>query len=280
MAFRLAQISDTHLSPLHPEFNANFDVLAAHLRASSPDLTIHTGDISAHGELEDEGEAELRFAHASHAELGLDFLALPGNHDVGNDPANAPRNGADAFRVGRWNGIFGADRFVRDVPGWRLIGLNSLITETDLAEAQFDFLVSALAGAGQRRIALFLHKPLCQFAMSETGMTYWSVLPAARRRLLALFDIAHPAFVASGHLHQWQDRGVSEGLRQIWAPAAAFFVGDTWQERVGDKTLGYVEHILHPDGAHECRMVALPSLAPHDIGHMPHVYGPQTPIVQ
>lgn len=279
MALRIAQISDTHLSPLHPEFSANFEVLAAHLRANPPDLIVHTGDVSAHGELEAEGEADLRFAHARHAELGVEFLAVPGNHDVGNDPAATERNGADAFRVSRWNDVFGADRFVRDAPGWRLIGLNSLITQTELADSQFDFLASALDGAQGRRIALFMHKPLCVEELAESGLTYWSVLPDARRRMLDLLDAAPPAFIASGHIHQWLDRGVSEGLRQIWAPAVAFFVGDAWQQRMGDKGLGYVEHLLHPDGRHECRLINLDGFAPHDIGEMPDVYGPQAPIV-
>ena len=276
MAFRLAQISDTHLSPTHPEFTANFRVLAAHLRQSAPDLVINTGDVSAHGELGDaEAEADLHFAHRCHDEMGLDWLAVPGNHDVGNDPLVAKKNGADASRVARWNGIFGTDRFVRDVPGWRLIGLDSLITGTDLAGEQFVFLEQALRDAAGRRVAIFLHKPLCQQDMDEAELTYWSVLPEPRKILQALLAATPPAFVASGHVHQWRDRTGDATLPQIWAPAVAFFVGDPWQHVVGRKTLGYVEHVLHENGQYEFRLVEPEHLQRHDIGLMPDVYGPQ-----
>ncbi len=279
MAFHLAQISDTHLSPTHPEFTANFAALGTHLREAAPDLVINTGDVSAHGELGGaQAEADLRFAHQCHADLGLDWLAVPGNHDVGNDPAVATHNGADETRVARWNGVFGADRFVRDVPGWRLIGLNSLITGTSLAEAQFAFLEESLRDASGRRVAIFLHKPLCEHEMDETDHTYWSVLPEPRRRLLDLLAATPPAFVASGHLHQWRDRSTHAAMAQIWAPAVAFFVGDTWQQRVGEKALGYVEHMLHADGRHDFRLVEPPQLQRHDLGLMPDIYGAQSPV--
>lgn len=279
MAFRLAQISDTHLSPTHPEFSTNFTVLAEHLRQSAPDLVINTGDVSAHGEVGGlEAEADLRFAHQCHAGLGLDWLAIPGNHDVGNDPAVAKMNGADAGRVARWNSIFNTDRFIRDVPGWRLIGLNSLITGTDLAEEQFVFLEKALRDAKHRRVGIFLHKPLCEHEMGETELTYWSVLPVPRRRLLELLAAVPPAFVASGHLHQWRDRSSHMAMTQIWAPAVAFIVGDAWQQRVGEKSLGYVEHVLHEDGRHSYGLISPEKLQPHDLGSMPDVYGAQPPV--
>jgi Icc protein len=278
MVVRLAQISDTHLSARHPEFTANFDALTDHLRSAPPDLVINTGDVSAHGELADAAAADLAFAHSCHVALGIDWLAVPGNHDVGNDPAVAHSNGCDRSRVARWNTVFGADHFVRDVPGWRLVGLDSLALGTDMADEQFDFLAEALDGAAGRRVALFLHKPLCEETMGEAALTYWPVLPSPRRRILDLLGTWPPAFVASGHVHQWRDRGVSDGLRQIWAPPVAFVVGDRWQHRAGEKLLGYVVHVLHADGPHGCRLVEPTGLTRHDIGLMPEVYGPQTAV--
>ncbi|MCQ4160482.1 metallophosphoesterase [Roseomonas sp. GC11] len=281
MAFTLAQISDTHLSALHPGFSANFEALAEHLLAEAPDLVIHTGDVSAHGEQPGpQGGEDLAFARAAMDGLGLDWLAVPGNHDVGNDPACGGDTPADATRMARWEAAFGPGYFLRDVPGWRLIGLNTLITGTGLpqAEAQFAFLEEALAGAAGRRIGLFQHKPLCEVTMAESQLTYWAVLPGARRRLLGLLAGHDVAFIASGHVHQAQDRGVVEGFRHVWAPAVAFFVGDTWQARMGDKRLGYVRHRLHADGRHEAEILPLPGLQPHDIGLMPHIYGPQKPV--
>lgn len=274
MSFRLAQISDTHLSARVPGFTANFDLVAERLRASRPDLVVNTGDLSLNGA---DDAADLVVARAAHDGLGLDWLAVPGNHDVGDDPLPGCRQPADAARLARWRAHLGADRFVRDVPGWRLIGLNSQITDTDLpdAEAQLETLATTLDGAGGRSVAILMHKPLCEERMNETDSTYWCIQPAPRRRMLELLSRHRAALVASGHVHQWRDRGVSEGLRQIWAPSAAFIVGDAFQRTVGEKVLGFVEHVLHPDGGFESRLVPLPSLVLHDIGEMPEVYGPQ-----
>lgn len=276
-SFRLAQVSDTHLSERHPAFTANFDALTEHLRDVRPGLVVHTGDVSAHGE---RGE-DLAFARARMDGLGLDWAALPGNHDVGDDPEVAKRDPASPAQVARWRAHFGADRFVRDdVPGWRLVGLDSLIAGAAIPEAeeQFGLLEGALRGANGRAVALFLHKPLCHRALDEAPAGYWAVPPAPRRRLLALLRAHPPALVASGHVHQWRDRGVHEGLRQVWAPAAAFMVGNAWQEAMGEKVVGYVEHLLHADGSHECRFVRPAGMAAHDIGLMPEVYGPQVPL--
>lgn len=281
MVFTLAQISDTHLSEKHAGFTANFDILATQLLAEAPDLVVHTGDVSAHGEqLDAAGEADLAFARAAMDGLGLGWQAVPGNHDIGNDPALGGGTPADAARLARWQRHFNPGHFLQDVPGWRLLGLNTLIMGTELPEAaaQFDFLEEALAGAGGRRIGIFQHKPLCEVTMAEQHPTYWSVLPAPRRRLAALLARHDVAFVASGHVHQAQDRGVVEGIRQIWAPAVAFFVGDAWQQKVGDKRLGYVEHRLHADGRHESRLRHVEGLVPHDIGLLPAIYGPQQPV--
>ncbi|HWX47124.1 MAG TPA: metallophosphoesterase [Roseomonas sp.] len=277
MAFRIAQISDTHLSAQHPEFTANFDALATHLRKAAPDLMVNTGDLSAHGELAGD---DLAFAREKHTALGLDWLAVPGNHDVGNDPQCGGPTPADAERLARWHAIMGDDRFLRDIPGWRLIGLNTLITGTDLpqAEAQFAFLEEALETAGDRAIGLFLHKPLCEETVAEAEVTYWAVQPRPRQRILDLLARRPAAFIASGHVHQWRDRGAPEGLRQIWAPAVAFMVGDTWQHRIGSKPLGYVEHLLHEDGRHESRLVEPEGLRCNDLGLMPGIYPPMQPL--
>jgi 3',5'-cyclic AMP phosphodiesterase CpdA len=278
MAFRIAQITDTHLSEEHPEFTANFDALVEHLRADAPDLVVHTGDVSAHGELAGD---DLRFARRKLDGMGLDWAAIPGNHDVGNDPGLGDTP-ADAVRLRRWHDVMGPDHFIRDVPGWRLIGLDTLITTTELpeAEAQMAMLADALDGAGERAVGLFLHKPLCEEVMSEEVITYWSVQPAPRRRILDLLARHRPAFVASGHVHQWRDRGLAEGLYQVWAPAAAFIVGDTWQHRAegGGKPVGYVEHVLHENGRHECRLVEPAGMRCHDLGLMPGIYAPMRPL--
>src|SRR5262245_30789480 len=80
MTFRIAQISDTHLSGEKPFFVANFNVVAAALAASAPDLVVNTGDLSWDGA---SAEADLAEARRLHETIGLPMRAIPGNHDIG-----------------------------------------------------------------------------------------------------------------------------------------------------------------------------------------------------
>jgi len=73
-------------------------------------------------------------------------------------------------------------------------------------------------------------------------------------------------------VHQWRDRR-ADGIRQIWAPAIGFIVGDAWQLSVGEKILGWVEHEFHAYGTHVARPHPMPELPLHDIGHIPEAYG-------
>ena len=49
MTFRIAQISDTHLSDAKPFFVDNFIRIGEALRESRPDLVVNSGDISLDG---------------------------------------------------------------------------------------------------------------------------------------------------------------------------------------------------------------------------------------
>lgn len=273
MSVRVVQISDTHLSPNGTPFVQNARRLWEALAEDPPDLIINTGDISLDGA---DSEEDIRFALAMHRELPAEVLLLPGNHDVGDYAVLGGRQPVSAERLDRWRRIVGQDGFVRDLPGWRMIGINSQILDSglDAEEVQWAALEKALADATGRSIALFLHKPLCQQRMAEEEVTYWPVLPAARRRLLALFERARPALVASGHIHQWRNRS-ADGFRQVWAPPVSFIVGEEGQPTVGTKLLGAVEHWFHPDGSLETRLLTVDGLALHDILRMRHIYGQQ-----
>ncbi|MCA3246370.1 MAG: metallophosphoesterase [Azospirillum sp.] len=269
MTFRVAQISDTHLSPTKPHFVENFRRLAAHLRAVAPDLVVNTGDISLDGA---DSEADLRLARQMHDEIGLPWVAVPGNHDVGDDPATAKKQPLDTERVARFGRVFGAGRFSVDCPGWRLIGVNSLLSGADIDEArvQLAFLREAVAEAKDRKIALFLHKPL---VLDEADAdSYWLVARAGRDRIADAFGDVKPAVVACGHMHQFR-RLSRDGTAHIWAPSCAFVVGDAHQARFGTKLVGYVEHDFRPDGTHEARLATVDGLALLDLGMMPEIYG-------
>jgi len=271
MTVRLVQISDTHLSPGADAFVANARRMWEALHETPPDLIVNTGDISLDGA---DSEQDLRFAAALHRELPAEALLLPGNHDVGDYGVLGGRQPVTEDRLARWRSIVGADRFLHDVPGWRLIGVNSQLLDSglDAEEEQWQAIAEALDGAAGRSVAVFLHKPLCEQRLDDAAVNYWPVLHQARQRLVALFGRRRPALVASGHIHQWRDR-VADGLRQVWAPPVSFIVGEEAQQTVGSKLLGAVEHLLHPDGSFATRLLTVDGLALHDIARMRHIYG-------
>lgn len=265
MTVRIAQISDAHLSMAKPFFADNFACVAQAVRAARPDFVLATGDLSLAGADDD---SEMTHAYQAHAAIGPEVLCVPGNHDVGNEPVSR-RNPATTERVERWTRVAGPSAWARDLPGWRLIGLDN--QSLSLGPAQWDVVGQAIRGAGSRRIALVQHKPLCIEALDETDRSYWALLPETRRQLLALFDGARPALVVSGHIHQARIR-TADGIAQVWAPSTAFVLGDAYQPVYGDKRVGWVEHAFHADGTHEARICSVDGMRRDDIGEMPQVY--------
>lgn len=270
MSFRLLQISDTHLSPTRTNFQDNFEILLAWMAQHPPDLVVCTGDLSLDGA---DSEADLRFAAEQMARLPARCLMIPGNHDVGDYAVLGGHQLTDATRMARWRDVVGPDHFVEDVPGWRLVGLNTQTLDTGLPEeaAQWQALDAAVAGAGDRALGLFLHKPLCQQRLDDMEVNYWPVLQPARDKLVAAFGATPPRFVASGHIHQWRDHAPGR-LRQIWAPPVSFIEGEERRESIGSKLIGLVEHLLHEDGTHDSRLVLPEGLRLHDIAKLPQLY--------
>ena len=272
MTFRIAQISDTHLSRSRPLFDGNFAPLAEVLRVAKPDLVVHTGDLSLNGADSDD---DLYHGRETMEGLGLDWLAVPGNHDVGDEAVLGGKQPITAERLTRWERCVGPLGFFQDIPGWRLVGLD---TQGFSANPEHrEFLAEAVRGAGARRVALFQHKPVTEETLADTAVNYWPLLPPARAELLAMFGGTLPAVIASGHVHQSRDR-VADGIRQIWAPAVGFIVGDAYQHPVGEKLLGWVEHEFHADGTHAAKLHVMDALTLHDIGLIPAAYG-QLPLL-
>jgi hypothetical protein len=274
MTFRIAQISDTHLSSDKPFFVDNFVRVGEALRASAPDLVLNTGDISLDGASND---SDLAAARVLHDGLGLPVRVLPGNHDLG-DSQDAPAHGEgaiDAVRRARYLSHFGADWWTLDVQGWRLLGVNAQLLGSDLdaARHQERDVAAAIAGLGRRRLALFIHKPLFDRTVDETAITGRFINPVPRRCLLTSLGGATPAFVACGHVHQYREIW-SAGVRHVWGTSTAFVIPDARQPRYGIKEVGYVEHFLEEDGGHESRLVRVPGVPTLDIAEFPAAYGP------
>ena len=274
MTFHIAQISDTHLSAEKPFFVGNFERVGEALRAIRPDLVLNSGDISLSGESK---ESDLSAARALHEAIGLPVRFLPGNHDLG-DSQDLAAHGAAVItdeRRARYLAHFGADFWTLDVPGWRLLGINAQLLGSDLAvaHAQDAEISEAAASLGDRRLALFLHKPLFDRDAGETEITGRFVNPAPRHALLAALEGVVPALVACGHVHQYRNTETG-GTRHIWGTSTAFVLPDRLQPRYGTKEVGYVEHRLEPDGTHDSRLVQVAGVPTLNIADFPGAYGP------
>lgn len=271
--FRIVQISDTHLSERKPFFNGNFDVAARWVSQAKPDMVFHTGDVSLDGADSDD---DLVFARDCHAALGAPVAFVPGNHEVGNnaEPTESPKQAVDPGRLGRYADVFGADRWVLPMGRWSFVGLNSGLFGTGLAAetAQEDFLADALDEAGDRPVALVLHKPLFLDEPEEAVETgYWYAPRESRRRLVRALERARVKLVMSGHIHQQRIR-IWRSTAMVWAPAVAFVVPDWNHERLGEKHCGLVDYRFEGDRV-SIRTVRLPGMIDHDLGDYEEAYG-------
>jgi alkaline phosphatase D len=278
--FTVLQVSDTHLSARIPRFNANWAVAARVLAAEAECLVVHTGDAALDGP--DHGE-DLDFAarllRAGLGPEGPRLRCTPGNHDVGDRADIVPRQPATDRRVASHAAALGPASWVEDAPGWRLLGLNSQVLGTGTAaEAAQDALVSeALLTLGQRRLALFMHKPPFLDTPEEAAAGYWSVPPEERAGLAPLLDHPNLRLVASGHLHLC--RIVRRGrVVHAWSPATSFIVGPALMPdpHGGLRRLGLLRHRFGEDGV-ETEEIRLPAAEPILLDPIAHEIYPPLP---
>lgn len=242
----ILHITDSHLSPHNMLFRDNLALVQAYARATPHDLVVNSGDLSLNGADRDE---DLALAAELHRGFTAPLLALPGNHDTGTHPTMAPRQPFDSMRMERFRRHFGPGRGIVDLPGWRVVGLNTEAMGTGHVEeaAQADFIAEAAADAGTRRIALFLHKPAYVTVREDPNFDIWSVPPAGRGALAPLLDHPGLRLVASGHLHL-HHRFTQGKVAYVWAPALSFVVSPGEQVGLpGDRICGALLHRLHED---------------------------------
>jgi predicted phosphodiesterase len=267
----IALVSDTHFDSNDQLLATNWLAVERWLKALSPDLVIHLGDITAKGAA---NAAELTHAHVLLNRSGFAIRAIPGNHDIGDCPVAAgvePAEPLDHDRLTDYQRLFGADRWLVEAEGWRLIGLNASVFATGSSEeeAQFEWLAQALDQA-RGPVGLFLHKPLFRDSPHEDIAHYRYVAKTARLRLLSLLAGHDLRFVAAGHTHQVRHHRVA-GTDYLWVPSTAFTVPDFRQEWIGQKRVGVMTLNLAAD-AYEFAHIIPEGMTAYSLMDFPHIY--------
>ncbi len=270
--FKLIQVSDTHLSRERPFFVPNWDAVVAHVNAAQPDLVINSGDIALNGENVPD---DLAFSAEQHGRLTVPVRTIPGNHDIGDNPSPGSHGaGISNQRREIYRSHFGVEQWTLAAGDWFFIALNAQLLGSGLPaeDAQWAFLEQAFAEAGERPVALFLHKPLFRDTPDEEHEASGRyVLRGPRAQLLSLMRKANLRLVACGHVHQHR-MFEHEGVRHVWAPSTAFVLPDAMQPRIGTKEVGLVEYEFN--GTEVAVRFVTPSGAQHlDIVDVPGAYG-------
>jgi len=235
-------VSDTHLSPAAPEAAANWDAALRYVAAAAPDLVIHLGDLTLDGARQ---PGDLPYGRQQLDRLPVAWHAVPGNHDVGDNPRPDVPAGAtvDADRQQRWLDNVGADHWTLTIAGWTLLAINAQLFGSGLeAEAsQWSWLEAQLAEHREDPLlALLTHKPVTA-ADTELAAApryrFWP--PPARERLSGLLKGKPLALVLSGHVHQYRQLRI-DGTEHVWAPTTWAVLPDDAQPVLGAKRCGIV----------------------------------------
>jgi alkylated DNA nucleotide flippase Atl1 len=243
MPIRIVQISDLHLSRKRGYAVPNFEAAVRWVNRTRPDLVVATGDLI----LDDPDDTDdLSFARELFDQLDVPWRALPGNHDIGDNPPD-PWLGepVTAARRDRWRKVWGDDWWSVRLGGWVVIGLDSLLFGTGLAAeaAQWSWLSAQVGRAGDRPVMVALHKPL----VAVGGDSQTDLPGPVRERLLSALAPAQVRVVASGHVHQYR-AGVVGGLASVWAPPVSFVSKPGEPSRYGaTKGVGLVTYTLDGD---------------------------------
>jgi 3',5'-cyclic AMP phosphodiesterase CpdA len=272
---RIVQVSDTHISAKRAYFLDNWDLFVQAMQDDPPDLIVHSGDISFDGASD---EDDLAFSAREMARLPKPWIAIPGNHDIGeshiairlDQPTNAARRTA-------WAHHLGPTRWLHDMDDWRLIGIDTALLGCDTDEAcqQLEFLRDALARRGKRRVLLFQHMPPYLSEASDAAFTTLAVPHAVRGPLLDLYAEEGVGAIACGHVHVYRHLE-HRGMDIVWAPATSFF-NIVERQKIGGHTprAVYLEWTLDGTGVTH-RLIEPPLMLTHDVGAWNKAHGSTT----
>jgi 3',5'-cyclic AMP phosphodiesterase CpdA len=266
-ASQILVVSDTHLSPKTPDAVANWSAIVDHVAATGPDLVLHLGDLALDGP---HGEGDLQYARAQLDRLAVPWLAVPGNHDIGDNPSpvTPPDAVVDSGSLGQWNDLIGPDRWSVEIGGWRVVAINAQLFGSGLAaeDDQWTWLEAELQPQpAAPPVAFVTHKPLTAADDAELAAAppYRFVPVEAERRLAGLLDRVELGVVLSGHVHQYRVLR-RDGIPHVWAPTTWAVLSDEAQTRYGDKRCAAVAldlsgpdlqyELVEPDGIRQLTM--------------------------
>jgi 3',5'-cyclic AMP phosphodiesterase CpdA len=224
-SLKIAVLSDPHIGSTNPVFVPNWEKVVRHVNGLDDiDLIVILGDLTLLGS---ERQEDLHFGRNALSALNKPWLALPGNHDVG-DISRQSHQPANAERLSGWEAIYGPWHWQSDaLPGWRLIGINSQIIGTGLPEetVQWDALEDALATRDGLKPVLFTHMPLFLNDWDESDRPAWALMGEGRARLRRLIQEHSVRAVVSGHMHRVVQFDLPDS-RFIWCAASSFLTYD------------------------------------------------------
>ena len=264
-AVRVTVVSDTHLSDRAPGSLENWRAVAAHVERDRPAAVVHAGDLTFDA-ASDPGE--LAAARRMLGGLGVPWVAVPGNHDIGDNPGtSAPLVTTEWLE--RWVSELGADRFSLDLGRWTLLGVDAQLFGSGLAaeEDQWRWLDREVAALVEGRpIGLVVHKPLWAGPGGrESDAPSRFVPPPARRRLDDRRRRRPMPLVVSGHVHQYRELSDDRSLH-AWAPTAWAVLPDERQPTIGLKRCGLLSLLLDDDGTARVELVEPEGIAQQVLG--------------
>jgi 3',5'-cyclic AMP phosphodiesterase CpdA len=262
---RIVQVSDTHVSRKRAYFIDNWDVFVDEMLRQPPDLIVHSGDVSFDGAGD---EDDMAFARLEKDRLPVPWMAIPGNHDIGESPiALRLQQPVNAERMARWRRHYGASRWCHDVGAWRLVGIDTALLGSGEAEEhqQALFLERSLAERAGRPVILFQHLPPFEDDPDDQAFTAMAVPAGPRKWLLETCVRNGVAVIACGHLHVYR-RMEYRGTEIVWAPATSFFnILEKQRRGLNVPRAGYIEWRLE-DRSISHRLVEPPLMITHDVG--------------
>lgn len=260
----IAHTSDLHIGRAagperHERGRSGWRQFRRFVDAVRPDLVVVGGDIVVD---DPDDVADRREARNIIGRLPVPVVVIPGNHDVGDHPVRdglpADWHGkpVSASRVADWEAEWGPSYWLRDLCGWRVVGINSQLfgSGLDREDQQWDWLEHrALPEDLQRPTLVVAHESLHlrpEHAGGTSGDDSWMSMPRdSSERLADLFRRRPVRLVSSGHTHRHLEWAIG-GIDQVTAPSLVGAIPsrpDMTTAR-GDAEPGWLCYRLSPTG--------------------------------